>query len=205
MRQSIANSISQRIGAAPDGALFINSDFSDLGEPATVRRNLNRLIENGSLRRISNGLYEKPKYSAFLGEPVASDPDAIAHAYARNFHWTISPCGNTALNLLGLSTQVPAIWSYVSDGPYRKYALPDATIEFKHRTNKEISGLSEQTLLLIQALKALGKDNVTTDVIRQLTAKYSASEKRRLQKEASESTDWIFSAIKQICTWGEKQ
>ena len=30
-----------------------------------------------------------------------------------SYHWTIAPCGNTALNLLGLSTQVTAVWSYI--------------------------------------------------------------------------------------------
>ena len=205
MRDSIAKDIGLRVGAAPYGTLFINSDFSDLGEPATVRRNLNRLIENGTLRRIANGLYEKPKYSAFLGEPVAPSPDAVAHAFARNYHWTISPCGNTALNLLGLSEQVPAIWSYVSDGPYRKYELSDVSIEFKHRTNKEISGLSEQSLLLIQALKALGKANVTDDIIHILSGKYSTLDKQLILREASESTDWIYSTIKKICESGDMQ
>lgn len=202
MRMSIAKDVSQRVSDAPAGKLFINSDFSDLGEPATVRRNLNRLVEGGALRRIANGLYEKPKYSSFLGEAVAASPDAIAHTIARNYHWTISPCGNTALNLLGLSEQVPVIWSYVSDGPYRKYKLSDSAIEFRHRTNKEITGLTEQSLLLIQAIKALGKGNVTENTIQILSKKYTEPEKQQLLKETSESTDWIFSVIKQICTLG---
>ena len=44
-------------------------------------------------------------------------PRALAHSY----HWTIAPCGNTALNLLGLSTQVTAVWSYISNEPYKTY------------------------------------------------------------------------------------
>lgn len=37
-------------------------------------------------------------------------------AIARKYNWTIAPSGNTALNLLGLSTQVPSKWKYVSYG-----------------------------------------------------------------------------------------
>jgi hypothetical protein len=34
---------------------------------------------------------------------VAAAPRAVAKALARNYRWTIAPCGDTALNLLGLS------------------------------------------------------------------------------------------------------
>ena len=45
----------------------------------------------------------------------------LPHALAHSYHCTIAPCGNTALNLLGLSTQVTAVWSYISDEPYKTY------------------------------------------------------------------------------------
>ena len=44
--------------------------------------------------------------------------------------------------MLGLSTQVTAVWSYISDGPYKTYEWDKTKIEFKHRTNKEVTGLS---------------------------------------------------------------
>lgn len=62
---------------------------------------------------------------------------------------------NTALNLLGLSTQVTAVWSYISDGPYKTYEWNSTKLEFKHRTNKEITGLSYMTSLVIQAKNSL--------------------------------------------------
>ena len=39
----------------------------------------------------------------------------LPHALAHSYYW------NTALNLLGLSTQVTAVWSYISDEPYKTY------------------------------------------------------------------------------------
>ena len=65
--------------------------------------------------------------------------------------------GNTALNLLKLSTQVPATWSYISDDPYKTYQIDSIKIEFKHRTNKDISNLSNITILVIEALKFYGE------------------------------------------------
>jgi len=76
--------IRERIGAAVDGTIFVNSDFADIADQETVRRTLNRLTQAGMLRRIRKGVYEKPKYSKLLHEYVAADPDAVAKALARN-------------------------------------------------------------------------------------------------------------------------
>ena len=203
MANGYSKQIQERIGNALEGTVFVNSDFADIADTETVRRNLNRLTKTGILRRVLKGIYEKPDYSEMLKEYVAADPEAVAKALARNYHWTIAPCGNTALNLLGLSTQVTAVWSYISDGPYKTYEWNSTKIEFKHRTNKEITGLSYMTALVIQALKTLGKANVTSETIQALSSRLSMEDKNVMLKEASESTDWVYNAIRQIV--GEAQ
>ena len=185
--------IQERIHEASEGSISINSDFVDIADAETVRRNLNRLVESGILRRIINGIYEK------LDEYVAADPGTVAQALARSYHWNIAPCGNTALNLLGLSTQVTAVWSYISDGPYKTCEWNSIKLEFKHRTNKEITGLSYMTSLVIQALKTLRKNNIAPEVIQTLSTKLSLSEKQACLKEATESTNWVYETIRQIC------
>ena len=107
------------------------------------------------------------------------------------------------MNLLGLSTQVIAVWSYISDGPYKTYEWNSTKLEFKHQTNKEITGLSYMTSLVIQALKTLGRSNVTPEVIQMLSEKLTAKDKQACLKEATESTDWVYDTIRQICG-GEK-
>lgn len=191
--------IRARILAAEDGAVFVAPDFADIADTATIRQGLKRLYQSGIIRRIIRGIYEKPKYSKLLDEYVAADPDAVAKALARCYHWTIAPCGNTALNLLGLSTQVTAVWSYISDGPYKTYEWNSTKLEFKHRTNKEITGLSYMTSLVIQALKTLGRTNVTPEIIQTLSEKLSEAEKQACLKEATESTDWVYDTIRKMC------
>ena len=191
--------IRARILAAEDGAVFVAPDFADIADTATIRQGLKRLYQSGIIRRIIRGIYEKPKYSKLLDEYVAADPDAVAKALARCYHWTIAPCGNTALNLLGLSTQVTAVWSYISDGPYKTYEWNSTKLEFKHRTNKEITGLSYMTSLVIQALKTLGRTNVTPEIIQTLSEKLSEAEKQACLKEATESTDWDYDTILKMC------
>ena len=199
MAMSYSKQIKERIEDAADGTVFVNSDFADIADQETVRRNLNRITKAGVLRRILKGVYEKPKYSKLLAEYVATDPNMVAKALARSYHWTIAPSGNTALNLLGLSTQVTAVWSYISDGPYKTYEWNSTKLEFKHRTNKEITGLSYTTSLVIQALKTLGNTNVSQDVIQTLAAKLSEEEKKACLKEATEATDWVYDTIRKIC------
>ena len=191
--------IRARILAAEDGAVFVAPDFADIADTATIRQGLKRLYQSGIIRRIIRGIYEKPKYSKLLDEYVAADPDAVAKALARCYHWTIAPCGNTALNLLGLSTQVTAVWSYISDGPYKTYEWNSTKLKFKHRTNKEITGLSYMTSLVIQALKTLGRTNVTPEIIQTLSEKLSEAEKQACLKEATESTDWVYDTIRKMC------
>lgn len=199
MSKGYMQEIRERILTAEEGSIFSTSDFADIADTNTVRSALYRLVQNKILRRVIKGIYEKPKYSKLLNEYVAPDPDAVAKALARSYHWTIAPCGNTALNMLGLSTQVTAVWSYISDGSYKTYEWNSTRIEFKHRTNKEITGLSYMTALVIQALKTLGKTNVTQEIIDTLSSKLSHVDKKALLKEGCESTDWVYSTIWQIC------
>lgn len=89
--------------------------------------------------------------------------------------------------------------SYISDGPYKTYEWNSTKLEFKHRTNKEITGLSYMTSLVIQALKTLGRTNVTPEIIQTLSEKLSEAEKQACLKEATESTDWVYDTIRKMC------
>ena len=199
MNNGYMQEIRDRILAAEEGSVFVAPDFADIADTATIRQGLKRLYQSGIIRRIIRGVYEKPKYSKLLDEYVAADPNAVAKALARSYHWTIAPCGNTALNLLGLSTQVTAVWSYISDGPYKTYEWNNTKLELKHRTNKEITGLSYMTSLVIGALQTLGRANVTPEIIHTLSKKLSDDEKSACLKEAKESTDWVYDTIRKIC------
>ena len=193
------NILRERIQNSKNGSVFVASDFADITENVKVGVSLSRLEEEGLIKRIMRGVYYKPEYSKLLGENVAPSPNAVAYAIARNFGWSIVPCGDTALNLLGLSTQVPAAWSYVSDGPYKDYSYDNTIIKFKHTTNKEISKLTPKTALVIQALKTLGKDNIRNETIDRIKESTTLNERKIMLREAQYATAWIYEAIKMIC------
>lgn len=197
--------IRRRIYESETGSVFVASDFADITDNKKSSVCLMRLTEEKLLRRIMRGVYDKPEYNSFLQEYLEPAPDKVANAIARNYGWTIVPCGDTALNLLGLSTQVPAIWLYVSDGPYKEYSFNNTTIKFKHTANKEISKLSYKTSLVIQALKAHGKENIDNNVIVKLTKALTDDEKKNMLNEAKSTTSWIYEYIKSIARSSENE
>lgn len=189
----------QKMLKSPRDTGFTASDFTELGEPTTITKSLERLTAAGKIRRVLRGVYDVPQYSELLQEYVAPSPIGIAEALARNYNWTIVPSGQIALNQLGLSTQVPAAWTFISDGPYKSYQLGNITLRFKHSTNKNISGLAGKSALVIRALKELGKDYVPDSVIAKLRNQLTAKEKRQLYKDGQRATAWMRPIIKKIC------
>ena len=200
MTNSIYAEIKKRIEIAEAGTVFVTSDFTDIATTTTVRKCLGRQVEEKNIRRILDGVYEKPTYSKLLKEYIPANPERVAYAIARSFRWTIAPCGDVALNKLGLSTQVPVVWSYISDGPYRKFSWENITLSFKHRSNREISFMSETTTLVIEALKTLGKDRVDDGIILSLRNRLPEVEKKKMLEEATGVSEWIYAVIRKVCT-----
>ncbi len=200
MSQDPSTQILARIYGNGRGNALTPKDFLDLASHETARKALSRLADEGTIRRLMRGVYDYPAFSALLNAPASPDPDAIAAAIARAHGWTILPSGETALNLLGLSTQVPAQWQYFSDGPSKTYEWAGGTLAFKHRANKETTVLSSKTALLVQALKTLGEKRVDDSVVETLRTKFDEKERARAAREARYATSWVYEIIKRLAT-----
>lgn len=199
-RPTYLKQIRERIDAAKPGTVFIPKDFADVTDAAKISVSLNRMKDSGELTSLDRGLFMKPRFSALLNKGVPPRTDDVAAAIARKYGWTIIPCGDTALNTLGLSTQVPAVWAYVSDGPYKEYEIDGIKLQFKHTDkNSELTSLSYETALVIQSIKALGKDDITPQDIRKLAGKLSRKTKDRMLTEGQHATAWVYECVKRIC------
>lgn len=196
---SVINDIKSRIFDMEYGEIILTSDFTDLARITTIRKCLGRCCDDGIIKRVFDGVYEKPKYSSLLKEYLPADPDKVAYALARNYHWSIAPCGDVALNKLGLTTQVPATWAYVSDGPYRKFAWNNTKLKFKHKANREISQLSEKTVMVIEAIRALGKSRIDDSIVAWLRKNLTKEERTLIMSEASNCSEWIYEVIRKVC------
>ena len=82
MANDYMRGIWERVISSANGTIFVASDFADIADADTIRQSMYRLVNDGTLKRILQGVYEKPKYSKLLDEYVAADPDAVAKASA---------------------------------------------------------------------------------------------------------------------------
>ncbi|NCU27207.1 hypothetical protein EOM86_10890, partial [Candidatus Nomurabacteria bacterium] len=73
------------------------------------------------------------------------------------------------------------------------------TIQFKHTSNKDITNLSAKSALIIQALKAIGKDKVDEKLIKKFSDILTPDEKESLLEDTKRSSAWISGTIRQIC------
>lgn len=191
--------IAERIKGYPFGTAFSAADFLDIADANSVSQALFRIEKDGEIRRVINGVYDKPAYSQLIQEYGVPRIDMIADALARRFNWNIAPSGDTALNILHISTQVPNAWEYVSDGPYRDYLIGKTPLKFKHVMPREINGYSAITVMVIQGIRAIGKGNMTQEQRERFSSAIKVEDRDTLLKEARTASGWIFREIKQIC------
>jgi len=102
------------------------------------------------------------------------------------------------LNFLGLSTQVPARAVYLSDGPERVYQIGNTALVFEHTALKESGVELKESGLIVQALKSLGQERITPEVIVKIRAWLPESLRAKVLADTQTVTGWIYSAIQQI-------
>ena len=196
--QSIHSKLISRIYGSGRGWAFSKIDFSDLGSDGSIRLALMRLQESGTIRRVLRGLYDYPRFSKLLNEPMGPDLDQVAQALARKHGWRIQLSENTALNLLGLSTQVPAQAVYLSDGASKTYTIGKRQLFFKKRALRESGFKHRESELVVQALKALGRDRINSELRRTLAEALPASTWRKMVGDTKTAPAWVHDVIRTI-------
>ena len=190
--------ISDKINSFDSHKVFFANDFLDIASNATVRQILKRLADEDKIKRVIDGFYYNPKYSELIGEYEAVSIHELALAIARKYNWNIAPYSSTALNLLGLSTQVPTHYKYISSGRYKEYKIGDTILEFKKVNPGEIANMSLKTATVIQAIKSLGKENINAQVMQTIREKLTQEERTDLMNESKSVPAWIYEVIREI-------
>jgi predicted transcriptional regulator of viral defense system len=175
------------------GEVFFISDFTELGNYEAVRKSLQRLTKEDSIKRIAKGIYFLPKKQERLGI-IYPHAEQIAKAIAKRDKARIIATGSTALNLLGLSTQIPLKVVFLTDGSARKIEVGKQTIEFKKTNPKNLSIEHRLTNLVIQGLKAVGEKNMTQDQIHKIQTIIDQSDEREL----------VYQKLKNAPVWIQK-
>jgi hypothetical protein len=181
------------------GWAFSSSDLLKKFSRHQADNILSNLTKDKKIRRVCRGIYDYPKYSELLQKELSPNIDQVARAFARKSNWRIEVSGESALNLLGLSTQIEGRYIYLSDGANRSYDILGTTLEFKKSSLKNIGFKHKESSLIVQALKALGREHITDEVIRKIRKEIDPKKFNRILKDTQSSTVWIYEIIKEIC------
>lgn len=187
---SIEYQVFKKIKDNKRGKIFFPASFSKLGSEDAIHQALKRLTEKGILLRIAHGIYLYPKTDSELGllyPPI----DEIAKAIAKRDKARIIPTGVQALNLLGLSTQVPMKVVYLTDGAQRNISIGNQSIKFKKTSPRYLATKGEISGLVIQALREIGKDNASANQLRKIHEILQKEDSANVRNDADLAPAWI--------------
>ena len=137
----------QQILSAEDNTIFFRNDFPQY-HPESVGRILSDLTEKGVLVRIASGIYVKPRRSKF--GMVMPSIEHIVKAVAERDKAQVLPSGATALNALGLSTQVPMSYSFLTTGSARNLNIGNRKVILKRGVPRNFSYKTNLIALLVR-------------------------------------------------------
>ncbi len=196
--KTVKDKVLAKIKRAPKGTLFSLADFQKSGNYRAIKNVVLELIKEDKLIKVHNGIYQKPNYSEYLKVNISASPREIAEKYAQKHQWEIAPAGVMALNLLGLDTQVPNTYNYISDGPSRTILIQDGKkIQFRHVQEKDIK-MNRVSSLVIEALKHIGKDNINEADLIKIRSKIDDKKMKQLMMDSAIARVWIRESIKKM-------
>lgn len=186
---SVPDRVMKRVRASGRGSVFTPSDFLTVAARSAVDQALSRLVKGGQLRRLARGLYDFPKMHPKLG-PLSPAPDDVAQALARETGSQVQIAGARAANALGLSTQVPAKSTYLTDGPSRRVVLGKRVVDLRHASPKHLIAPGSPAGTVVQALRHVGPVRAA-DVAQVAARRLSANDKKTLASTAVQAPAWM--------------
>ena len=184
----------ERIEALPEDSVLFRTDFPEY-HSEFVGGTLAELTQEGMLVKLAQGIYAKPRRSRF--GLVLPSVDKIVQAIAARDNAEVLPSGMTALNVLGLSTQVPMKYAYLTTGSERIIKLENQEIRLKRGVPKNFCYETKLIALLVQALKTLKQQNVGEEelqVIRNLISR--EPDRSALAKDVDMMPVWMKRIVK---------
>lgn len=183
-----------RIVAMPEDSVLFRSDFP-MYHSEFVGETLTGLTNEGILVKLAQGIYAKPRKSRF--GTVLPSVDKIVQAIASRDNAEILPTGATAMNIVGLSNQVPMNYTYLTTGSERIVKLKNRQVALKRGVPKNFCYKTRLIALLVQALRILKQENVGTNelqTIRELIDK--EPDKEVLMRDVNLMPAWMKRLIK---------
>lgn len=196
-KKSVDCQILEAITLSGEGSVFVPMDFLNLGSREAVDIVLHRLVQKGVIRRLARGIYDFPEMHPILGK-LQPSPEKIAEALVGRDCTRIQPTGAYAANILGLSEQVPAKVVFLTDGPSRTIKIGATTIQLRRTTPKNMAMAGRLSGLLVQALREIGKENMTQKRLEYLKQILPADKRQELLSDIRLVPEWMHSIFRKL-------
>jgi hypothetical protein len=147
---SVAALVRSRIEKIEAGKIITYDDFADLKSFQTVALNLSRLNRQGFIHRLSKGRYYKPKRSKYAAL-MPTDTEILKSILQKNGGYV---GGTSALNRIGISTQVPSEIVIAGSRSNRKMRIANLRLKFTKGAKVESESNTQNMSDIIEALKA---------------------------------------------------
>ena len=194
MQNTVEQRIRARITYARYGAVFFVSSFPQF-DVEYVTKLLAQFEKDGLIARIAKGVYVKAKKTRFgVVYPSAFE---LVKEIAKRDKAEIFPTGDTAANRLGFSTQVPLQASFLTSGSSRKLKLGNRTVALTHGSPKNFAYKGKLMPELVQAIRSIGKANITEMVENRVAQLLSATpETATIEHDLLLAPVWVREIIK---------
>lgn len=187
-----------RIRAHGRGFVFSTKLFSALtDDSASVRTALSRLVQKQSIRRLAHGLYDLPIVHPSLGAIMPAMENVI-EAIKKSDAIEVQVTGAYAANLLGLSAQIPMRIELYTSGPKRKIHFGKQEILLKPTTPRNMIGAGTKAGLIFHALRQIGKDNITIEMIEQIKSQIEEKDIKHIKKQIHFAPVWIAKIMRSL-------
>ncbi len=151
---SLSNRILQHAETLPEATPLAPADFFHLGSRAAVYQALSRLVRSERLLRVYRGIYMRTIETRFgiRGPEIGLAILSLSKLWGE----TIVPCGGSAANRLGLTTQNPVRMVLLTSGPSRNLHFGKGTVELRQAPHWQLIAPYRKTGDVIRALAWLG-------------------------------------------------
>lgn len=186
--KSVKNQIAKKIFRGRPGKAYCARSF-DLGvRQRAVNQALYRLAQEGVIRRVAQGIYERPKIHPKFGTmpPRLEEVARASVLKVEGRRAKLQRSGAATANLLGLYEQVPARNVYLTTGSSRVVDVEVGgwrqTIEFRHVEPGQLQKPGTMAESLFQAMRFLGKGGLQAAQLKELAESLPERELDRLTR-----------------------
>lgn len=197
--ETIEDKILESLKKCGRGTVFFSDKFARYSTSANIRKALEILKAKDVIINVARGIYCYPKIDKALGLGVIlPSVDDIVDAIAKRDHIKVVPTGVHAQNMLGLSTQVPMNYVFLTNGYSKSLTvLGNIQVKFKQTSPKNISFQNKLAMLITYALRDYGQDNVSSDQIEHIHTLLRQEPQEKVLKDLALMPVWIRNIVMQ--------